>query len=74
MHERYKITEARYFLARNTHYRAYHAACFTYAPKSPFDRTGRVRDIVEAVLYLETAPFVTGQIRHVDRGSSAGRD
>ena len=41
---------------------------------SPFDRTGDVRDIVEAVLYLESAPFVTGQILHVDGGSSAGRE
>jgi NAD(P)-dependent dehydrogenase (short-subunit alcohol dehydrogenase family) len=41
---------------------------------SPFDRVGEVRDIVEAVLYLESAPFVTGQILHVDGGSSAGRD
>ena len=41
---------------------------------SPFDRAGDVRDIVEAVLYLESAPFVTGQILHVDGGSSAGRD
>jgi NAD(P)-dependent dehydrogenase (short-subunit alcohol dehydrogenase family) len=41
---------------------------------SPFDRTGEVRDVVDAVLYLESAPFVTGQILHVDGGSSAGRD
>jgi NAD(P)-dependent dehydrogenase (short-subunit alcohol dehydrogenase family) len=41
---------------------------------SPFDRVGDVRDVVEAVLYLESAPFVTGQILHVDGGSSAGRD
>jgi NAD(P)-dependent dehydrogenase (short-subunit alcohol dehydrogenase family) len=43
-------------------------------PKSPFDRMGEVPDIVDAVLYLESAPFVTGQILHVDGGSSAGRD
>jgi NAD(P)-dependent dehydrogenase (short-subunit alcohol dehydrogenase family) len=41
---------------------------------SPLDRTGEVGDIVGAVLYLESAPFVTGQILHVDGGSSAGRD
>jgi len=43
-------------------------------PKSPFDRAGKVPDIVAAVLYLESAPFVTGQVLHVDGGSSAGRD
>jgi NAD(P)-dependent dehydrogenase (short-subunit alcohol dehydrogenase family) len=44
------------------------------APKSPFDRVGKIPDIVDAVLYLESAPFVTGQVLHVDGGSSAGRD
>jgi NAD(P)-dependent dehydrogenase (short-subunit alcohol dehydrogenase family) len=33
---------------------------------------GEVSDIVEAVLYLETAGFVTGEILHVDGGQSAG--
>ena len=38
----------------------------------PVGRMGEVRDIVDAVLYLETAPFVTGEILHVDGGQSAG--
>jgi hypothetical protein len=29
-------------------------------------------DIVGAVLYLDGAPFVTGEILHVDGGQSAG--
>jgi hypothetical protein len=29
--------------------------------------------VVEAVIYLENAPFVTGEILHVDGGQSAGR-
>jgi NAD(P)-dependent dehydrogenase (short-subunit alcohol dehydrogenase family) len=33
---------------------------------------GEVDDIVSAVLYLETAPFVTGETLHVDGGQSAG--
>jgi NAD(P)-dependent dehydrogenase (short-subunit alcohol dehydrogenase family) len=33
---------------------------------------GEVSDIVEAILYLETASFVTGEILHVDGGESAG--
>jgi NAD(P)-dependent dehydrogenase (short-subunit alcohol dehydrogenase family) len=28
--------------------------------------------VVGAVLFLETAPFVTGEILHVDGGQSAG--
>ena len=39
----------------------------------PVGRMGEVRDIVEAVLFLESAPFVTGEILHVDGGQHAGR-
>jgi NAD(P)-dependent dehydrogenase (short-subunit alcohol dehydrogenase family) len=39
----------------------------------PVGRMGEIRDIVDAVLYLETASFVTGEILHVDGGQSAGR-
>src|SRR5262249_2639409 len=39
----------------------------------PVGRMGEIRDIVEAVLYLEGASFVTGEILHVDGGQSAGR-
>ena len=38
----------------------------------PVKRMGEVRDVVDAVLYLETAGFVTGEILHVDGGQSAG--
>ncbi|MER7186046.1 SDR family oxidoreductase [Streptomyces hyaluromycini] len=38
----------------------------------PVGRMGEVSDIVDAVLFLETAPFVTGEILHVDGGMSAG--
>jgi NAD(P)-dependent dehydrogenase (short-subunit alcohol dehydrogenase family) len=38
----------------------------------PVGRMGEVRDIVDAVLYLEGAAFVTGEILHVDGGQSAG--
>jgi NAD(P)-dependent dehydrogenase (short-subunit alcohol dehydrogenase family) len=38
----------------------------------PLGRMGESRDIVDAVLYLENAPFVTGEILHVDGGQSAG--
>jgi NAD(P)-dependent dehydrogenase (short-subunit alcohol dehydrogenase family) len=38
----------------------------------PVNRLGEIRDVVEAVLYLETAGFVTGEILQVDGGQSAG--
>jgi NAD(P)-dependent dehydrogenase (short-subunit alcohol dehydrogenase family) len=38
----------------------------------PVKRMGEIRDIVDAVLYLESACFVTGEILHVDGGQSAG--
>jgi NAD(P)-dependent dehydrogenase (short-subunit alcohol dehydrogenase family) len=39
----------------------------------PVGRMGEVSDVVDAVMYLENAPFVTGEILHVDGGQSAGR-
>jgi NAD(P)-dependent dehydrogenase (short-subunit alcohol dehydrogenase family) len=38
----------------------------------PVGRMGEISDIVDAVLYLESAGFVTGEILHVDGGQSAG--
>jgi NAD(P)-dependent dehydrogenase (short-subunit alcohol dehydrogenase family) len=38
----------------------------------PLGRTGGIRDVVDAVVFLENAPFVTGEILHVDGGQSAG--
>ncbi|HXD07257.1 MAG TPA: SDR family oxidoreductase [Burkholderiaceae bacterium] len=38
----------------------------------PMNRMGEVSDIVDAVLYLDSANFVTGEILHVDGGQSAG--
>lgn len=39
----------------------------------PVGRMGTVADIVAAVLYLEAASFVTGEVLHVDGGQNAGR-
>ncbi|MFF4243809.1 SDR family NAD(P)-dependent oxidoreductase [Streptomyces sp. NPDC001822] len=44
----------------------------TFAALHPVGRMGEVSDIVDAVVYLENAPFVTGEILHVDGGQSAG--
>jgi NAD(P)-dependent dehydrogenase (short-subunit alcohol dehydrogenase family) len=38
----------------------------------PVGRVGEVSDVVDAVLYLENAPFATGELLHVDGGQSAG--
>ncbi|MEV4349533.1 SDR family oxidoreductase [Actinoplanes sp. NPDC049596] len=38
----------------------------------PVGRMGAISDITDAILYLENAPFVTGEILHVDGGQSAG--
>jgi NAD(P)-dependent dehydrogenase (short-subunit alcohol dehydrogenase family) len=38
----------------------------------PMGRMGEVSDIVEAVLYLDGAAFVTGEVLHVDGGQAAG--
>ena len=39
----------------------------------PIGHMGEIADVVGAILYLEDAPFVTGEILHVDGGQSAGR-
>jgi len=38
----------------------------------PVGHMGEMSDIVDAILYLDAAPFVTGEILHVDGGQSAG--
>jgi len=38
----------------------------------PVNRMGEISDITNAVLYLDGAGFVTGEILHIDGGQSAG--
>lgn len=38
----------------------------------PVGRMGEISDVTDAVIYLDTAGFVTGEILHVDGGQSAG--
>ncbi len=38
----------------------------------PIGRVGEIEDVVGGILYLESAPFVTGEILHIDGGQSAG--
>jgi NAD(P)-dependent dehydrogenase (short-subunit alcohol dehydrogenase family) len=41
-------------------------------PLHPVGRMGEISDVVDAILYLESAGFVTGEILHIDGGQSAG--
>jgi NAD(P)-dependent dehydrogenase (short-subunit alcohol dehydrogenase family) len=38
----------------------------------PLGRVGQVSDVVDGVLFLESSPYVTGEILHIDGGQIAG--
>jgi NAD(P)-dependent dehydrogenase (short-subunit alcohol dehydrogenase family) len=38
----------------------------------PIGRAGEISDVVDGILYLERATFVTGEILHIDGGQAAG--
>jgi NAD(P)-dependent dehydrogenase (short-subunit alcohol dehydrogenase family) len=38
----------------------------------PVGHMGEISDVVDAIVYLEKAPFVTGVVLHIDGGQSAG--
>ena len=38
----------------------------------PLGRAGQISDVVDGILYLESAPYVTGEILHIDGGRTAG--
>jgi NAD(P)-dependent dehydrogenase (short-subunit alcohol dehydrogenase family) len=39
---------------------------------NPIGRLGGTSDVADAILFLDAAPFITGEILHVDGGQSAG--
>jgi len=39
----------------------------------PLGRVGEISDVVDGILYLERATFVTGETLHIDGGQAAGR-
>jgi NAD(P)-dependent dehydrogenase (short-subunit alcohol dehydrogenase family) len=43
-----------------------------FASLHPMGRMGEISDIVDAILYLDLANFITGEILHVDGGQAAG--
>ena len=38
----------------------------------PLGRVGQVSDVVNGILFLESSPYITGEILHIDGGQSAG--
>jgi NAD(P)-dependent dehydrogenase (short-subunit alcohol dehydrogenase family) len=38
----------------------------------PLRRVGQISDVVDGIMYLESAPYVTGEILHIDGGRTAG--
>jgi NAD(P)-dependent dehydrogenase (short-subunit alcohol dehydrogenase family) len=50
---------------------AYDAASYE-GMAGPVGRIGEISDVVDAILYLEQATFVTGETLHVDGGRAAG--
>jgi NAD(P)-dependent dehydrogenase (short-subunit alcohol dehydrogenase family) len=38
----------------------------------PLGRVGQISDVVDGILFLESSPFVTGEILHIDGGQIAG--
>jgi NAD(P)-dependent dehydrogenase (short-subunit alcohol dehydrogenase family) len=38
----------------------------------PLGRLGQVSDVVDGVLFLESSPYITGEILHIDGGQAAG--
>ena len=52
---------------------AYDAASYErLEQRHPLGRIGQIADVVEGILYLEQASFVTGIVLHIDGGKSAG--
>jgi NAD(P)-dependent dehydrogenase (short-subunit alcohol dehydrogenase family) len=39
----------------------------------PLGRVGQISDVVDGVLFLESSPYITGEILHIDGGQTAGR-
>jgi NAD(P)-dependent dehydrogenase (short-subunit alcohol dehydrogenase family) len=39
----------------------------------PLGRVGQISDVVDGILFLESSPFITGEILHIDGGQIAGQ-
>ena len=38
----------------------------------PLGKVGQVSDVVDGVLFLESSPYITGEVLHIDGGQTAG--
>jgi NAD(P)-dependent dehydrogenase (short-subunit alcohol dehydrogenase family) len=38
----------------------------------PLGRVGQISDVVNGILFLESSPYITGEIVHIDGGQIAG--
>ena len=38
----------------------------------PLGHVGRISDVVDGILFLESSPFITGEVLHIDGGQIAG--
>ena len=38
----------------------------------PLRRVGQISDVVDGILFLESSPYITGEILHIDGGQIAG--
>ena len=45
---------------------------YTAADYAPLGRVGQISDVVDAILFLEASPYITGEILHIDGGQTAG--
>jgi NAD(P)-dependent dehydrogenase (short-subunit alcohol dehydrogenase family) len=39
---------------------------------APMESVGQISDVVDGILFLESSPFITGEILHIDGGRTAG--
>jgi hypothetical protein len=46
--------------------------CRARTARIPVGHVGQISDIVDGVLLLESSPFITGEILHIDGGQIAG--
>jgi NAD(P)-dependent dehydrogenase (short-subunit alcohol dehydrogenase family) len=49
------------------------ASYASMASLHPLGRVGEISDVVDGIMYLERATFVTGEILHIDGGQAAGQ-
>ena len=48
------------------------AGVYLSKPFTEYGRAGQVSDVVDGILFLESSPYITGEILHIDGGQIAG--